>query len=71
MQEDKATNQPGKQSNTDPENAPEKKQEQSDPQLTDLKGFVDPSEDLEPTLTDGTKAPEKEKGNYEKNKKED
>ena len=49
MQEDK--NQSGKQSNTDPANAPEKKQEQSDPQLTELKGFVDPSEDLEPTLT--------------------
>lgn len=36
-----------------------KKQEQSDPQLTELRGFVDPSEDLEPTLTDGTKSPEK------------
>ena len=69
MQEDK--NQSGKQSNTDPENAPEKKQEQSDPQLTELKGFVDPSEDLEPTLTDGTKAPEKEAEKYKENKKED
>ena len=46
MQEDKATNQTGKQSNTDPENAPEKKQEQSDPQLTELKGFAEPSQDL-------------------------
>ena len=37
----------------------ESKQEQSDPQLTELKGLTDSSEDLEPTLTDGTKAPEK------------
>ena len=36
-----------------------KKQQQTDPQITELKGFVDPSEDLEPTLEDGTKAPEK------------
>lgn len=36
-----------------------KRQEQSDPQLTELRGFTDSSEDLEPTLTDGTKAPDK------------
>ncbi|MFN2458811.1 MAG: hypothetical protein ABR502_11475 [Chitinophagaceae bacterium] len=35
------------------------KQQQTDPQITELKGFVDPSEDLEPTLEDGTKAPDK------------
>ena len=35
------------------------KQEQSDSQETELKGFVDGSEDLEPTLTDGTKSPDK------------
>lgn len=70
MPEEKTPDQPGKQSNTDPENAPKKKQEQSDPQLTELKGFVDPSEDLEPTLTDGTKAPEKEVEKYKKDKKE-
>lgn len=35
------------------------RQEQSDPQLTELKGFIDPKEDLEPTLTDGTKVPDK------------
>jgi hypothetical protein len=35
------------------------KQQQTDPQITELKGFVDPQEDLEPTLEDGTKAPEK------------
>jgi hypothetical protein len=35
------------------------KQQQTDPQITELKGFVDPKEDLEPTLEDGTKAPEK------------
>jgi hypothetical protein len=34
-------------------------QQQTDPQVTELRGFVDPSEDLEPTLEDGTKAPEK------------
>jgi hypothetical protein len=37
-----------------------KEQQQTDPQITELKGFVDPKEDLEPTLEDGTKAPEKE-----------
>jgi|GEM_PF-2575731 len=36
-----------------------KKQQQSDPQKTELKGFIDSSEDLEPRLEDGTKAPEK------------
>ena len=39
-------------------------QEQSDPQLTELRGLTEPSEDLEPTLTDGTKAPEKAKEEY-------
>ena len=37
------------------------RQEQTDPPLTELRGFVDPKEDLEPTLTDGTKAPDKAK----------
>ncbi len=36
-----------------------KKQEQSDPQLTELRGLVDPSEDLEPSLEDGKKSPDK------------
>ena len=44
---------------TEPSNQTKSRQEQSDPQLTELKGFIDPSEDLEPTLTDGTKAPDK------------
>ncbi len=35
------------------------KQQQTDPQRTELKGFTDPAEDLEPTLEDGTKAPDK------------
>ena len=35
-------------------------QQQTDPQITELKGFIDPKEDLEPTLEDGTKSPEKE-----------
>ena len=34
-------------------------QEKSDPQLTELKGFFDSKEDLEPTLQDGTKSNEK------------
>ena len=38
---------------------PTQRQEQSDPQLTELKGFVDPNEDLEPTLQDGKKSPDK------------
>jgi hypothetical protein len=29
-----------------------KKQQQSDPQLTELKGFVDPNEKIEPDLVD-------------------
>ena len=32
--------------------AEEVKQEQSDPNLTELKGFVDPDEELEPEGTD-------------------
>lgn len=36
-----------------------KQQQQSDPQKTELKGFIDPTEDLEPRLEDGTKAPDK------------
>lgn len=35
------------------------RQEQSDPQLTELKGFAVSTKDLEPTLTDGAKAPDK------------
>ena len=48
-------------SSTEPSTQPDHRQEQSDPQLTELKGFVDSSKDLEPTLTDGTKAPDKAK----------
>ncbi len=44
---------------TEPSTQADSHQEQSDPQLTELKGFVDQSEDLEPTLTDGSKAPDK------------
>ena len=46
---------------TDPASEEKKKQQQSDPQLTELKGFIDPNEDLEPTLEDGTKSPDKAK----------
>jgi hypothetical protein len=44
---------------TEPSKQPPVKQEQSDPQLTELRGFTNSSEDLEPTLTDGTKVPDK------------
>jgi hypothetical protein len=36
-----------------------REQQQTDPQLTELKGFIDEDEDLEPKLEDGTKAPDK------------
>jgi hypothetical protein len=59
---DKKNNpQRGHEDETDPSNLSHSKQEQSDPQLTELRGFTDSSEDLEPVLTDGTKAPDKEK----------
>jgi hypothetical protein len=44
---------------TDPSSESKARQQQSDPQLTELAGFIDPNEDLEPTLEDGTKGPEK------------
>ena len=44
------------------------KQEQSDPQLTELRGFTNPDEDLEPTLNDGTKSPEKAAEKYKEEK---
>lgn len=51
---------PGKKyDGSDPANQPREQQEQSDPQRTELRGFTDSDEDLEPTLTDGTKAPDK------------
>ena len=50
------TNEPNKQEekqNKTPERSPEEiKQEQSDPNLTELKGFIDPNEKLEPEGTD-------------------
>ena len=57
MQTDK--NNPMHNNSTEPSRQSPERQEQSDPQLTELRGFTDSSEDLEPTLTDGTKAPEK------------
>ena len=44
---------------TKPSQQPAERQEKSDPQLTELRGYADADEDLEPTLTDGTKAPDK------------
>lgn len=52
---------------TDPSSLSKSTQEQTDPQLTELRGFVDPKEDLEPTLQDGTKGPEKLKEEAEIN----
>ena len=52
---------------TEPSTESKGTQQQSDPQLTELKGFVDPKEDLEPTLEDGTKGPEKLKEEAENN----
>jgi hypothetical protein len=52
---------------TEPANESKGQQQQSDPQLTELKGFVDPNEDLEPTLEDGTKGPDKLKEENEHN----
>ena len=59
MQDERKTTNPQGNDSTEPSTQPESRQEQSDPQLTELRGFIDPSEDLEPTLTDGTKAPDK------------
>lgn len=59
LMQDRNDNRPVENDSTNPHGQSESRQEQSDPQLTELKGFVDPKEDLEPTLTDGTKAPEK------------
>ena len=66
MPEEAKTNRSGNDS-TEPSTQAEGRQEQSDPQLTELKGFVDPSEDLEPVLTDGTKAPDKAKDENRRN----
>jgi hypothetical protein len=44
-------------SNPPPGGSP--RQQQSDPQITELRGFTKEEEDLEPTLADGTKAPDK------------
>ncbi|MDB5207854.1 MAG: hypothetical protein JWR72_2929 [Flavisolibacter sp.] len=60
MQDSNSSNNLSKKNDsTEPSSQPKAKQEQSDPQLTELAGFTDSNEDLEPTLTDGTKAPDK------------
>ncbi len=46
------------------------KQEQSDPQLTELRGFSNPADDLEPKLADGTKSPEKAEKKHQENKRQ-
>ena len=66
MQEDR-TKQPAGNNGTEPSSQKDSRQEQSDPQLTELRGFVDSSEDLEPTLTDGTKAPDKANREHQEN----
>lgn len=46
-------NQESEKQNTSVERTPEEiKQEQSDPNITELKGFIDPDEKLEPEGTD-------------------
>jgi len=59
MQDEKNRSQSAGTDSTEPSSQTESRQEQSDPQLTELKGITDANEDLEPTLTDGTKVPEK------------
>ena len=59
MQTGRNDNQKSGNNSTEPSSQNTERQEQSDPQLTELRGFTDASEDLEPTLTDGTKVPEK------------
>ncbi|QEC54786.1 hypothetical protein [Flavisolibacter ginsenosidimutans] len=61
MQDEQKRTQPSGHDSTEPSTQNANRQEQSDPQLTELKGFVDKKEDLEPTLTDGTKVPDKAK----------
>ncbi len=65
--ENKEQNLEKKNDSADPLTQSKGSQQQSDPQLTELKGFVDPKEELEPTLEDGTKGPEKLKEENEKN----
>lgn len=67
MQDERKSPQPGHHDSTEPSTQAEGRQEQSDPQLTELKGFTDKHEDLEPTLTDGTKAPEKADAEHREN----
>lgn len=71
MQDEKTASQSGHRDSTEPSTQAEHRQEQSDPQLTELKGFADDSEDLEPTLTDGSKAPDKAKEENRANGYED
>ena len=59
MQSDKKDIQTTQNNSTEPSTQSRERQEQSDPQLTELRGFTNSSDDLEPTLTDGTKVPEK------------
>ena len=67
MQDEQNRTQRNGNDSTEPSKQTADRQEQSDPQLTELKGFTDSSEDLEPTLTDGTKAPDKAKEENHRN----
>jgi hypothetical protein len=68
MAENKNTNEvPGKGTNQPLTNSTSR-QEQADPPITELRGFFDPKEDIEPTLTDGSKAPEKAEDENRQNK---
>lgn len=51
--------QSGRARGQEPTSRTDKQQEQTDPQMTEWRGLTDSSEDLEPTLSDGTKSPDK------------
>jgi len=71
MQDEQKRTQTSEHDSTEPSTQTANRQEQSDPQLTELKGFVDKNEDLEPTLTDGTKVPGKAEEENRRNAYED
>lgn len=71
MQTENSQSQHSENDTTNPSSTSKASQQQSDPQLTELKGFIDPNEDLEPTLEDGTKAPDKANAEHAQNEARD
>jgi hypothetical protein len=47
------------------------RQEQADPPITEIRGFFNSNEDLEPTLTDGRKAPDKAEEEHKRNQEKE